>query len=339
MPLPQSEPATCPGKTSTPSGSSSSRRSEWKSPSAPSFAPTARSGRAASPTKSESPVSTSQGSSARVRSMTARHVCSGRCPGVWIARRTTWPSSSSTPSSSEVVRILGLCRAVDRDRNAVLEREPAVAGEMVGVRVRLDARTISTSRLAAASSTGSIAYGGSTIAATPASSSPTRYDAQPRSSSRNCWNSTRCDAITPSGGGRGGAGRARARAPGTSPATAIAQGNDDASGAGTTVSAVVHLDGLAARVHGAQDQRHLARRRVGAHPHAPDRLRPLPALQPGRQDLDPGALDLDPRRRRTGAQTRQFDPQLGDFTLLDEARLHVDMRPCTLCRHEDEKRR
>ena len=36
--LPQSEPATCPGKTSTPSGSSSSRRSEWKSPSAPSFA-------------------------------------------------------------------------------------------------------------------------------------------------------------------------------------------------------------------------------------------------------------------------------------------------------------
>ena len=33
--LPQSEPATCPGKTSTPSGSSSSRRSEWKSPPRP----------------------------------------------------------------------------------------------------------------------------------------------------------------------------------------------------------------------------------------------------------------------------------------------------------------
>ena len=34
--LPQSEPATWPGNTSTPSASSSSRRSEWKSPSAPS---------------------------------------------------------------------------------------------------------------------------------------------------------------------------------------------------------------------------------------------------------------------------------------------------------------
>ena len=100
MPFPQSEPATWPGKTSTPSGSSSSRRSEWKSPSAPSFAPTARSGRAASPTKSESPVRTSHGSSARERSATARQVCSGRWPGVWMARRTTRPTSSSRPSAS-----------------------------------------------------------------------------------------------------------------------------------------------------------------------------------------------------------------------------------------------
>ena len=37
-----------------------------------------------------------------------------------------------------VVWILGLCRAVDRHRDPVLEREPAVAGQMVGVRVRLD---------------------------------------------------------------------------------------------------------------------------------------------------------------------------------------------------------
>ena len=102
--FPHSEPATWPGKTSTPSGSSSRRRSEWKRPSAPSFAPTARSGRAASPTKSESPVRTSHGSSARERSTTARQVCSGRCPGVWIARRTTSPSSSSSAVAQRVVR-------------------------------------------------------------------------------------------------------------------------------------------------------------------------------------------------------------------------------------------
>ena len=78
---------------------------------------------------------------------------------------------------------------------------------------------------------------------------------------------------------------------------------------------------------------------VGANAHAPDGLGALDALKPGRQHLDPSALDLDPLRRRSWAQTRQFDPQLGDFALLDEARLHVDMRPCTLCRQEDEKRR
>ena len=37
-----------------------------------------------------------------------------------------------------VVRVLGLGGGVDRDRDAVLEREPAVPGEVVGVRVRLD---------------------------------------------------------------------------------------------------------------------------------------------------------------------------------------------------------
>ncbi len=34
--------------------------------------------------------------------------------------------------------ILGRRRAVDRDRDTVLEREPAMAREVVGVRVRLD---------------------------------------------------------------------------------------------------------------------------------------------------------------------------------------------------------
>ncbi len=37
-----------------------------------------------------------------------------------------------------VVRIRGLCGPVDRHRDAVLEREAAVAGQVVGVRVRLD---------------------------------------------------------------------------------------------------------------------------------------------------------------------------------------------------------
>ncbi len=136
--LPQSEPATCPGKTSTPSASSSSRRSERKRSSAPSCAPTARSGRAASPTKSESPVRTSHGSSARERSITAMHVCSGRCPGVWIARSTTAPSDDLGAVGQRIVLVRGVGGGVDRDRQAVLQREPSMSGEMVGVRVRLD---------------------------------------------------------------------------------------------------------------------------------------------------------------------------------------------------------
>ena len=136
--LPQSEPATWPGNTSTPSGRSSNRRSEWKSLSAPSCAPTARSGRAASPTKSESPVRTSHASSARERSITARHVCSGRWPGVWIARSTTAPSSTCGAVVERVVLVRGLGGRMDRDRHSVLEREPPVPREMVGMGVRLD---------------------------------------------------------------------------------------------------------------------------------------------------------------------------------------------------------
>ena len=37
-----------------------------------------------------------------------------------------------------VVGVLGLCVGMDRDRDAMLQREPAVPGEVVGVRVRLD---------------------------------------------------------------------------------------------------------------------------------------------------------------------------------------------------------
>jgi hypothetical protein len=36
---------------------------------------------------------------------------------------------------------------------------------------------------------------------------------------------------------------------------------------------------------------------------------------------------------------RQLDAELGDHALLDEARLHVDVRPDTFRRHERQKRR
>ena len=42
------------------------------------------------------------------------------------------------PVCERLVRILGLRRGVDVDGNAVLEREPPVPGDVVGVRVRLE---------------------------------------------------------------------------------------------------------------------------------------------------------------------------------------------------------
>ena len=90
-----------------------------------------------------------------------------------------------------VVGVLRLGGRVNRDRDAVLEREPAVPGQVIGMRVGLDdADDLDSALRRLREHRRSIAYGGSTIAATPASSSPTRYDAHPRSSSRNCWKST-----------------------------------------------------------------------------------------------------------------------------------------------------
>ena len=81
-----------------------------------------------------------------------------------------------------LVRRLG--RRVDGDQDAVVEREPA--GRRGGRRA-CASRPSGRSRPLARRlprGCGSIAYGGSTTAAaTPASSSPIRYDAQPRSSS------------------------------------------------------------------------------------------------------------------------------------------------------------
>ena len=98
--VPQSEPATWPGKTSTPSPSSSSARSERCRSRAPSVASTARSGRAAVPTSSESPVMTNWGSSPRALSTTAKQQCSGRCPGVCRTRMVSSPTAIASPSAS-----------------------------------------------------------------------------------------------------------------------------------------------------------------------------------------------------------------------------------------------
>ena len=70
--------------------------------------------------------------------MTARQVCSGRWPGVWIARRTTWPSSSSRPSVSASCAYSASAAGWIEIGMPMLEREPAVPGEVIGVRVGLD---------------------------------------------------------------------------------------------------------------------------------------------------------------------------------------------------------
>ena len=56
-----------------------------------------------------------------------------------MARRTTCAELElERRRSSGVVGVLGLGSGVDRDRHAVLEREPAVPGQVVGMRVGLD---------------------------------------------------------------------------------------------------------------------------------------------------------------------------------------------------------
>ncbi len=127
---PHSDPATWPGYTSTPSPSALSFASEWKRSWAPSRAATARSGRAASPTKSESPVSA-------MRSSTTNAQCSGRCPGVCSTRIRVGSDLEHLAVGQRLERIGGLRDRVDRHRNAVLQREAPVAREMIGMGVRL----------------------------------------------------------------------------------------------------------------------------------------------------------------------------------------------------------
>ena len=74
-----------------------------------------------------------------------------------------------------VVRVVDAGFGVDADGDAVLECEPAVPGDMVGVRVRLDrADDPHLARLGLRRAAARSRTGGSTTTAIPASSSPTR---------------------------------------------------------------------------------------------------------------------------------------------------------------------
>ena len=136
--LPQSEPATWPGNTSTPSGELEQPVERVEEP----LGAFARADRevGARGVADEQRVAGEHEPrlSARELSITVRQQCSGRWPGVWITPSATSPTSISSPSSHRIVRVVDLGGRVDADRDAVLEREAAVPGDVVGVRVRLD---------------------------------------------------------------------------------------------------------------------------------------------------------------------------------------------------------
>ena len=83
-------------------------------------------------------MSTSQGSPPRELSTTVRQQCSGRWPGVWIDAERDRADLDLVAVAHRVVRIVDAGVGVHADRDAVLEREPAVPRDVVGVRVRLD---------------------------------------------------------------------------------------------------------------------------------------------------------------------------------------------------------
>ena len=91
-----------------------------------------------SPTKSESPVSTSHGSSARERSITANAQCSGLWPGVWIVADDDLAELELCPVLERLVRERRFGGSVHVHGDALLQREAAMTGDVVGVRVRLE---------------------------------------------------------------------------------------------------------------------------------------------------------------------------------------------------------
>ena len=70
-------------------------------------------------------------------SRSRKEVCSGRWPGVWIASIVDLAQLQRPAVAERLVRVLGLGQLVDVDRGAGGAREPAVAGDVVGVVVRL----------------------------------------------------------------------------------------------------------------------------------------------------------------------------------------------------------
>ena len=138
--LPQSEPPRCPGQTSASSGSASSRSCrERKMSAAPSRGSTARSGRATSPTKSESPVSTAQGSSPRAGVAQQEGGVLGPVAGRVDRLDARALAQRQRPAVGEgLVRVLGLGQLVDVDRRAGRAGQAAVAGDVVGVVVGLE---------------------------------------------------------------------------------------------------------------------------------------------------------------------------------------------------------
>ena len=164
--------------------------------SAPAAASTARSGRAASPTKSESPVSTSHGSSARVVSTTARQQCSGPVPRRVDRLDPYLPPPSSPPSTSGSCGYVDLGSGVDAHRHAVLEREPAVPEDVIGMRMGLERPYDSHHEPLGLPEDALDRERRIDQTASLASSQPTMYDAQPRSLFTSCERSTAPDAST-----------------------------------------------------------------------------------------------------------------------------------------------
>ena len=181
---PHIDPPRCPGQTSTSGGSDSNLPcSERKISRAPSSFSTARSGRATSPTNSVSPVSTAHGSSPpRLVSTSRNAVCSGRCPGVCSARIRSAPISSSQPSSNGSWSYAGSASVwMWMVAPVAAARRPCPETWSAWLCVSRMC-SICTPTYRASVRYSSMSSFGSITAATPASSSPTRYDAQPRSS-------------------------------------------------------------------------------------------------------------------------------------------------------------
>ena len=136
--LPQREPATWPGKTSTPSDSSSRRRSEWKRPSAPSFAPD-REIRSSRVADEERVAREDQPGLVGAGAVDDREAGVLRAMPRGVNRpQDDLPQLELEAVGQRVVRVLRLGGRMDRDWDAVLECEPTMPGKVVGVGVGLD---------------------------------------------------------------------------------------------------------------------------------------------------------------------------------------------------------